>query len=139
MQVKDAGSVAKKWAARAGAAGGDYSTGVQSPRVDWAQATESAANSWAQGTAQAAANGSFSKGVAKAGTDKWKRKASGVGAARYTQGVGAAQPDFQNAIAPVLQVLSTVTLPPRAPKGDPSNLQRVAAINTALRKMKVGG
>jgi len=138
MQVKDAGTVAKKWAARAGAAGGDYAAGVASPRVDWAQATENAANSWAQGTAQAAASGAFSKGVAKAGTDKWKRKAVGVGATRYTGGVAAAQPDFQTAIGPVLQTLQGVTLPPRAPKGDPSNLQRVAAINTALRKMKTG-
>jgi hypothetical protein len=138
MQVKDAGTVAKKWAARAGAAGGDYAAGVNAPRTDWAQATENAAQSWAAGTAMAATNGSFSKGVAKAGTDKWKRKASGVGAQRYTGGVAAAQPDFQNAIAPVLQVLSTVILPPRAPKGDPANLQRVAAIDTALRKLKTG-
>lgn len=139
MQVKDAGTVAKKWAARAGAAGGDYAAGVQTPRVDWAAATEAASSSWAQGTQIAATNGSFSKGVAKAGTDKWKRKAAGVGAQRYTGGVAAAQPDFQTAIGPVLQVLQSVSLPPRAPKGDPSNLNRVAAITTALRKLKTGG
>jgi len=139
MQVKDAGSVAKKWAARAGAAGGDYASGVAAPRVDWAQATSAAAPAWAQGTAQAASNGSFAKGVNAAGTDKWKRKASGVGAQRYTGGVTAAQPDYTAAITPVLQTIASVNLPPRAPKGDPSNLQRVAAITSALRKMKVGG
>lgn len=138
MQVKDAATVAKKWAARAGAAGGDYSAGVAAPRVDWAQATSTAAPAWAQGTAQAAANGSFAKGVNAAGTDKWKRKASGVGAQRYTGGVAAAQPDYTTAIGPVLQTISSVNLPPRAPKGDPANLQRVAAITTALRKMKTG-
>jgi len=139
MQVKDAATVAKKWAARAGAAGGDYAAGVNAPRVDWAQATAAAASAWAQGTAMAATSGSFATGVSKAGTDKWKRKATGVGAQRYTGGVAAAQTDFQTAIGPVLQAIASVNLPPRAPKGDPANLQRVAAIDTALRKLKTGG
>jgi hypothetical protein len=138
MQVKSADQVAKKWAARAGAAGGDYSAGVQNTTRDWAADTAAASNSWAQGVQGAVANGSFVKGVNAAGTQKWKTKASSVGAQRYPAGVAAATPFYQNGITPVLQVLSSITLPPRGPKGDPGNLQRVTAVTTALRKMKTG-
>lgn len=139
IQIKSADVVAKKYAARAGAAGQDYASGVQNPRTDWAQATEAAANTWQAGVQAAAANGSFVKGVAKAGTPKWQRKAAGVGATRYGAGVQAAQNDYQAGVAPYLQVIAGLTLPPRNPKGDPGNLQRVAVIAAALRQKKLQG
>jgi len=138
LQVKDAATVAKKWATRAGAAGQDYANGVNGTAKDWASDTAAAAPAWAAGVQTAAANGSFAKGVNAAGTAKWKAKASNVGAARYPQGVAAASQYYQNGIAGVLQVLSAITLPPRGPKGDPGNLNRVAIVTQALRKMKTG-
>jgi len=138
LQVKDAATVAKKWATRAGAAGQDYAAGVTSTTKDWASDTAQAAPAWAAGVQQAAANGSFAKGVNAAGTAKWKAKASGVGAQRYPGGVAAASQYYQNGITAVLQVLSGITLPARSPKGDPANLQRVALVTQALRKMKTG-
>lgn len=138
MQVKSADAVAKKWAARAGAAGGDYASGVQNTQKDWAADTAASAGAWAAGVTAAAGNGSFARGVQNAGTAKWKAKATGVGAQRYPQGVQAAQPFFQTGIGPVLQTLQGITLPPRGPKGDPGNINRVTAITTALRKLKTG-
>jgi len=138
MQVKSADAAAKKWAARAGAAGGDYSNGVQTTQKDWATDTAAQAGAWATGVQTAAANGTFAKGVNAAGTAKWKSRASGIGAQRYPQGVAAAQPNYQSGIGPVLQTLQGLTLPPRGPKGDPGNLNRVTAIDQALRKLKTG-
>jgi hypothetical protein len=138
MQVKDAASVAAKWAQRAGAAGQAYASGVASTQKDWATDTAAAAGSWAAGVQTAAANGSFAKGVNAAGTAKWKNKASNVGAARYPQGVAAAQPYYLTGIGPVLQALAAVNLPARGPKGDPGNINRVTAVTTALRKLKTG-
>jgi hypothetical protein len=138
MQVKDAASVAAKWSARAGAAGGDYAKGVQNTTKDWAADTAQAAPAWAAGVQTAVASGAFAKGVNAAGTAKWKGKSSSVGAARYPQGVAAAQPFYQAGIGPVLQALSAINLPPRGPKGDPGNIQRVTAVTTALRKLKTG-
>lgn len=138
MQVKDAASVAAKWAARAGAAGGDYAKGVQNTTKDWAADTAASAGAWAAGVQTAVASGSFAKGVNNAGTAKWKAKAGNVGAARYPQGVAAAAQFYQNGIGPVLQVLASVNLPPRGPKGDPGNINRVTAVTTALRKLKTG-
>jgi hypothetical protein len=138
MQVKDAATVAAKWAARAGAAGQDYAKGVTNTQKDWATDTAAAAPAWAAGVQAAAGNGSFAKGVNAAGTAKWKNKAANVGAARYPQGVAAASQYYQTGIGPVLQVLSGITLPARGPKGDPGNINRVTAVTTALRKLKTG-
>ena len=138
LQVKSADAVATKWASRAGAAGADYASGVNGTTKDWAADTAGAAGAWAAGVQTAAANGSFAKGVNAAGTAKWKQKAANVGAARYPQGVAAAKPYYQTGITAVLQVLSGITLPPRGPKGDPGNYNRVTVVGTALRKMKTG-
>jgi hypothetical protein len=139
IQIKSPDAVAKKYATRGAAAGADYAAGVATPRQDWATATEAAQSTWGAGVQQAISNGSFSKGVAKAGTPKWQRKASGVGAQRYGPGVQAAQGDYQTAVSPFLDVLRNLTLPPRNPKGDPGNIQRVAVVAAALRAKKISG
>jgi hypothetical protein len=136
--VKDAATVAAKWSQRASAAGAAYTAGVNGTQKDWATDTAAAAPSWGAGVQAAVSNGSFARGVQAAGTAKWKTKAANVGAARYPQGVTAAQPYYQAGITQVLQVLSGLTLPARGPKGDPGNINRVSAVTTALRKMKTG-
>lgn len=136
IQIKSADVIAKKWSNRAGAAGADYVSGIQNPRRPQASTAAAAAQSWAAGVQQAVQNGSFAKGVL-AGSDKYLRNAIGKGASRYPTGVSAGVSDFQNGLQPYLDVLSNLNLPPRAPKGDPSNLQRVAAVDTALRAKKL--
>lgn len=136
IRIKPIDQIAKKWSARAGAAGADYSSGIQNPRRPQAQAAADAAQSWAAGVQQAAANNTFAKGVLAA-QDKYTRNATGKGAARYPQGVAAAQPDFANGLQPYLDVLANLQLPPRLPKGDPGNIQRVAAVDQALRAKKL--
>lgn len=138
LQVKSADVVAAKWAQRAGAASQAYAAGVNGTTKDWAADTAAAAGAWSAGVQAAAANGSFAKGVNSAGTAKWKAKAANVGASRYSPGVAAAQPYYQQGITGVLQVLSALNLPARGPKGDPGNLNRVAAVTAALRKYKTG-
>jgi hypothetical protein len=139
MNVKSPDVIGKKYAARGAAAGTDYATGVSTTQADWAALTTASANNYAAGVQAAIGSGMFQKGVAKAGTDKWKRKASGVGATRYGPGVQAAQGDYVTGVTPYLQVLSSLTLPPRGPKGDPGNINRVNAIAQALRAKKLAG
>jgi hypothetical protein len=139
VNIKGADVIAKKYATRGGAAAQDYSAGVAAPRVPWAAATAAAVSTYASGVQQSIANGSFVKGVTAAGDAKWSRKATTVGAARYGPGVQAAQQDYASGVAPYLQVLSSLQLPPRGPKGDPGNVQRVNAIAQALRAKKLGG
>jgi hypothetical protein len=80
----------------------------------------------------------FEKGVAKAGDQKWQQKAATKGAERFGPGVNAAQADYEAAVAPYLQVIASTTLPPRGPKGDPKNFERVKVMAMALRAKKTG-
>lgn len=138
-QIKSAADSAQKWATRSAAAGGDYKKGVQQPKRSWATATAESADAWQQGVTEAAGRGAFASGVQAAGDSKWQRKAVQVGASRYSSGVQAAKSDYQAGFAPYAQVIEGVTLPPRGPKGSPSNYGRVQAIGDALHQAKTGG
>jgi hypothetical protein len=138
ITIKPIDQIVKKWANRAGAAGADYSTGVQNPRRPQAQTAAAAATTWATGVQQAVANGTFAKNVLAA-ANKYMTNALGKGAARYPSGITAGTADFSNGITPVINVLSNLTLPPRLPKGDPGNItNRVAPVCAALRMLKTG-
>lgn len=128
---------AEKWVRKASASTQDYSEGIANPRTPWASATAAAAANQAAGVQAAIQRKAFEKGVARAGDEKWKRKSEGVGSARFSQGVQAGANDYATGVAPYLQVIESTTLPPRGPKGDPRNIQRVAAIADALRKKKL--
>lgn len=136
IQIKDAATVAAKWAKRASAAGADYTSGVNNPRTDQAQAAAAAAPVWAQAVADAASRNAFAKGVTAAGTAKWQAAAASIGAQRYPQGVNAGQNSYATKEAPYLSALASLNLPPRGVKG--SNNARVQAVVDALRKVKLG-
>lgn len=136
--IRDISRIAEKWARVTPQRATDYEQGVQSPRADWQQATTAAAQSYVQGVTQAAQEGRFQKGVQKAGTAKWSRKALQVGTQRFGPGVAIAEPDFREAFEPYRRIIETTTLPPRGPKGSPQNIQRVAVIAQALFQGKVG-
>lgn len=136
IQIKDPATVAAKWVKRASASGADYTSGVNNPRTDQAQAAAAAAPIWAQAVQDAAARDAFRKGVNAAGSQKWQQMASTIGAQRYPQGVTAAQSNYAAKEAPYLTALANLTLPPRGVKG--TNVGRVQAVVDALRKVKLG-
>lgn len=136
--IRDISRIAEKWARVTPQRATDYEQGVQSPRVDWQQATVAAGQSYVQGVTQAAQEGRFQKGVTKAGTQKWSRKALQVGVQRFGPGVTVAEPDYREGFEPFRRVIEATSLPPRGPKGSPQNIQRVAAIATTLFQAKVG-
>jgi len=138
MKVKDVSRVSAKWADRAGSATGQYAEGVQNPSADWETATIAAQENYKQAVTKAANEGRFGKGVRQAGTAKQQNAALSKGVGRYSQGVAVAQPEYAAAIEPYLTVIANTNLPPRKPKGDPSNIARVAAIATALHAAKMG-
>ena len=138
MFIKSADAIAKKYAARGGAAGADYSDGVNSTTNDWATNTAAQADTYAAGVQAAIGRGAFAKGVQSAGTDKWKRKASGVGAQRFASGVQAAQGDYMRGVQPYLDALKNLSLPKKLPKGDPANNNRSLAVQQALHAIKIG-
>ncbi len=136
--IKSAKEISDKWARVTPARSPDYEAGVKSPKKDWGTETAAAESRYGEGVTAAIAEGRFGKGVVKAGTAKWKRKAVEVGVGRWGPGVRAAAPDYQAGFAPYRDVIEATTLPERFPKGDPRNIDRVAAIAAALHAAKVG-
>lgn len=137
-KVKDPSRIATKWARVTPLRTEDYDAGLRDPSSDWQTATAAAEGRYKEGVSKAAARGSFGKGVTKAGTAKWQRRAIDVGTRRWGEGVQAAKGDFQSGFEPYAQVISSTTLPPRYPKGDPRNMERAAVMAKALRAKKEG-
>jgi len=139
IKTKPIADVAQKWANRASAAAPDYQKGVQAPSKDWATEAKAAEQAYQAGVQDAVGRGAFGKGVTKAGSEKWQRKALAVGPARYGQGVTAGTPDYNAGEGPYLDALGRISLPTRGKRGDPANIERVRTIATALHSQKTGG
>jgi hypothetical protein len=138
MRIKDTATLAKKFVTRAGAAAGDYKTGVEASGQDWATNTAAAGDNYAAGVTQAIGDKRFERGVQAAGPAKFVQRASTLGAQRFPTGIQAAEGEWSKGSAPYLDALKGMQLPPRRPKGDPGNQARAAAVANALRAIKVG-
>jgi len=136
--VKAAADVVAKWIRRAGSAGEEYRAGVSSTTADWAAAATAAAPAYQQGVTEAISRGGYQKGIAAAGTAKWKANATALGPSRFSQGVQQAEGAYTQAIGPVLAAIGSVDLPPRGPVGADGNFQRSVVIGKALRALKTG-
>lgn len=117
----------------------DYKLGITSPRRSWQRSAAGAAQSYKDGVTAAAAQGRFEKGINAAGDEKWSRKALEKGPGRFSEGTMLAGPDYLKGVQPYLDTIAATAIPPRFPKGDPRNINRVSTLNNALRKKKVGG
>lgn len=137
-EIKDVSRIAQKWARVAPQRTQDYTEGVSAPRRDWAASAAAAQDTHIAAMQRAATQKSYSKGVRAAGTAKWQQRALAKGPNRYAEGVSIAEPDYRSGFAPYAETIARTTLPPRYPKGDPRNLERVKAIASALHQRKVG-
>lgn len=135
-RVKTPAESAAKWSERAGSATGDYAAGVQNPKESWKAATVAANDAYKAGITKSIQNNSFTKGVNRVGDDKQIGNSLSKGVARYSSGVAIAQNDYQDNVAPYLDVIERTVLPARKAKGDPANIQRVAKLAEALHAAK---
>lgn len=130
--IRSIEQIAKKFAQVTPGRTEDYRFGVENPRRDWMAATAAAESAYEGGVTQAIAKKRFGKGVKTAGTSKWQRGAIEKGTARWGPGVSLAQDVYATAFAPFRDAIERCTLPPRYPRRDPRNLDRVKAIVNAL-------
>lgn len=137
-EVKSLARIAEKWTRVTPQRTEDYKLGVQNPRRDWGAAATAAKESHKAAMVSAAATDSFAKGVAKAGTGKWKDRALAKGPGRFAEGVMVGGADYEKGFAPFRDAIEKTQLPPRFPKRDPRNIQRVSVLNVALAKAKTG-
>ena len=138
-EIKPLSSIREKWTRVTPMRSEDYRIGVKNPRRDWAKATEAQEPTWKAAITEAAAKGMYLKGVRAAGTTKWQEKALQKGPGRFSEGVMVAGPEYEAGVGPYRDIIEKTTLPPKFPKGDPRNIQRVSVLAAALRAKKVGG
>lgn len=131
-QIKSLSNIADKWTRVTPMRTEDYRLGIENPRRDWEKETSAAKDRYKQAVDIAHTKDMFSKGVRRAGSAKWKNNSLKKGPSRFAEGVTLAGPDYLKGFAPYREVIQQTTLPPRFPKGDPRNIQRVAAIAKAL-------
>ena len=136
-KIKPMGRITDTWKRRSDASVPDYEAGVKDPRKDWAQEAQAAEKNYNAGVQAAISRGAFGKGVTKAGTDHWQKNALEKGVARWAQGIGMARDAYVKGFAPFHTVIANTTLPPRGPKGDPKNIERVRVMADALHKEKL--
>jgi len=137
-EVKSIGRIKEKWTRVTPMRTEDYKIGVTSPRRDWEKAAVAAKDSHKAAMAEAAAKDSFAKGITKAGSSKWQGRALQKGPGRFAEGVMVGGDDYEKGFAPFRDEIEKTVLPPRFPRRDPRNLQRVSVLNIALGKKKTG-
>jgi hypothetical protein len=138
MLIKSASEIAKKWVTVARNSLEFYEAGVRNPLKDWAKETKAAESRYEAGIKSAILRKAFGKGVDKAGTAKQKSATITKGIMRWPSGIEAGEADMLKGIAPYIDILKNLVLPPRYEKGDPRNLERVKAVSQALHKAKTG-
>ena len=138
-EVKAIGRIKEKWTRVTPMRAEDFKLGVQSPRRDWEKSAVAAKETHKQAMVAAAAADSYGKGVTKAGTAKWQSKALTKGPGRFAEGVMLGGDDYEKGFAPYRDEIEKTALPPRFPKRDPRNINRVAVLAAALAKKKMGG
>lgn len=137
-EIKSIGNIQEKWTRVTPQRTEDYKLGVSSPRRDWQKSAAAAAGTHIAAMVEAGAKGSYAKGVNAAGTGKWQAKALAKGPGRFAEGVMIGGDDYAKGFAPFRDEIERTPLPPRFPKRDPRNIQRVSVLNAALGKKKMG-
>ena len=135
--VRSSDASADKWVERSGQATAAYEDGIRNPRRSWAEGAQNAEDSYKAGVTAAVQRGAYGKGVRESGDEDWQRGALEKGTVRFGPGVAAARQKYETKVAPYLDEIRRTALPPRRAKGDPANLQRVAAIANALHRKKI--
>ena len=138
-EIRSVGEIREKWLRVTQQRAPDYLEGVRSPKKDWEAGARAAEPAYEAGVTAAIARKAFGKGVSEAGTGKWKKKAEELGGPRFGPGVAAAGPEYEKGMGPVVDTIRATTLPPRGPRGDPGNIERVRIMADALHRMKIGG
>lgn len=134
--IKNIDKIASKWSGVTPSRQNEYVDGVQNPRTDWATATGAANARYKAGVTAAIGKDSFAKGVAAAGTSKWKANATSKGPGRWAEGVANGAEAYKKGFQPYAETIASTTLPARAEKGNPANIQRVAVLAKALNDKK---
>jgi hypothetical protein len=137
IKVKDNATITKKFVTRAGAAAGDYKAGVEGAAGDWETGAKAGEGNYEQGVQEAIADKRYGRGITGS-AGKYRDNASKLGAQRYVPGIQNAESAYGSGVAPYLEKLRSLTLPPKGPRRSPANQQRANMVALELGKLKTG-
>lgn len=137
-EIKSSSEIANKWARVTPQRTTDYRNGVQRPRRSWSESAAASNETYVQAVTQAAQEGRFASGVRAAGEQKWQQAATTKGPNRFAEGVQLGESAFTAGFEPYRQVIEQTVLPPRFPRGDPRNIDRVQKLASALNAKRRG-
>ncbi len=138
INIRSIEEIKSKWTRVTPGRAEDYRIGVTTPKKDWKTGASAGKENYKAAMQKVIAEDRQNKGVLKSSTDYWKQKALALGANRFGEGVGVAGDAYGTGFAPYRDVIAGLSLPPRYPKGDSRNLDRVRVIADALHKKKIG-
>ena len=136
VKFKDLATSGKKFSDNASAASPTYVKNASASGQTWQDNTVAGADNFAKGVSAAVANGTFAKGVAKAGSAKYVKQIAAVAGSRYTDGVTKGAPAWQAGFGPIAAAVSSVDIGPRGPRGSQANKQRSSAMQDAFMAAK---
>lgn len=137
-KIRSISDIADKWTRVTPGRASDYESGVRSPLGDWESNASASASAWAEAVTAAVADGRFAKGVKAVGNAKWQRKAVEVGVRRWGPGITAAKEDYGKGFSPYRDTIEKTALPPRYPRGDERNFERMHVLARALANQRLG-
>jgi hypothetical protein len=137
VAIRSVDDIAKKWTDVTPGRAPYYEAGVKAPKKDWETETTNAAPTYKSAVQAANIDKLFSGGVKRAGKEKWERKATTVGVARYGPGIAAASEDYKTGFAPFQAEIAATDIPAKKPRGSSENYERVKKIGDALFKKRL--
>lgn len=128
---------AAKLVQRASAATGDYQAGVMRVSRAPGEAAAASANRMLAGVQQAVQSGRWANRVRSVSLGEWQRQTSEKGAARYAQGVQAAQGKIEQRMAQLLPMVDSAAAKARSMPADTKEqrIQRSVAFQQAMTKL----
>lgn len=137
IKIKSAVEIAKKWGEVTPGRSSYYLEAASVAGADWEAAAGAAAASYKAAVSATNIQALFSGGVKRAGAEKYNRKITAVGGARFGPGVTAAISDYESGMVPMVDEISRITLSPRQPRGSEANYVRVREVGMALHKKRL--
>jgi hypothetical protein len=126
-----------KWTMNTAKATQDYINGIENPKSPWAKATCEAGDTYKAGVDAAHKEDLFVNGVKKTSQSGYLTKTLLKGPTRFAQGVGDAGDAFAEGYKPYHTHFPSILMPAKFPKGDPRNIDRVAAVSAAMGMVKM--
>jgi hypothetical protein len=123
--VRSAADSAKKFVTRAGAAAGDYASGVANAGSRWQAGAEASDEAYKSGVTEAMNEGRFTKGIRKAGAAKYQNNATKLGPDRFRTGVQNAEGAYSTGVQPFISAMQGFDYGPKGARGSSTNRARI--------------